>query len=459
MAATLAYVNLLSADIDRQMRYYQDLFGFAEITAHRAPIHRALNAGGCSLGFNAREAFDLLGLERGPGAMRDRWFVTFELDDAAAVDVAVERACALGGALVKPASATGYRWYQAVLRDPEGNAFRINTMKGGVMPGTDAVSPEAEDSSVAIISLGASRGFDAASSRRAAAAIARAAISTGFFYVVDHGVETQVTDRVLKLAGRFFDQPIETKLAVDVALSPIMRGYERIGLQALDLGTPADLKESLMFGRDLGADHPLVRAGTPMEGPNPWPEGVDGLKVGVNAYIEAVTTLGRRLAALIALSLDLEPSYFEDALGDPNCAVRLLRYPPQGNERHDQIGCGAHTDWGFLTILLQDASGGLEIQDRSGRWIAAPPVEGSFVINLGDMIPVLTNQRYRSSPHRVINRRSSNNRHSVATFFNPQYDYVFECVSTCLVGDDTPPDPVSYGAHLAKKLAETYSVA
>jgi catechol 2,3-dioxygenase-like lactoylglutathione lyase family enzyme len=126
MTAGLAYVNLLSADIDRLLGFYQALFGFAEIAEHRAPIHRALHAGGCAIGFNADPAFALLGLERGPDTLRDRVFLTFECDGRDAVDKAVARALAGGASLIKAAGETGYGWYQAVLRDPDGNAFRIN---------------------------------------------------------------------------------------------------------------------------------------------------------------------------------------------------------------------------------------------------------------------------------------------------------------------------------------------
>lgn len=129
MAATLFYASLLSADIDRLFAFYQDVFGFTEIVSHRAPIHRALDAGGCAIGFNALPAYDLLGLERGADERRDRVYLTFELDGRAEVDATFHRALALGAVPVRKPCDTGYGWYQAVLRDPDDNAFRVNSIK------------------------------------------------------------------------------------------------------------------------------------------------------------------------------------------------------------------------------------------------------------------------------------------------------------------------------------------
>lgn len=136
MTATLAYINILSSDIDRLAGFYGSLFGFAEIVEHRAPIHRALRAGGCAIGFNADPAYDLLGLNRASPDQGDHVFLTFELETPVAVDRAIKSALGLGATVVKPADETGYGWYQAVLRDPDGNAFRINTVNTARHPGS-----------------------------------------------------------------------------------------------------------------------------------------------------------------------------------------------------------------------------------------------------------------------------------------------------------------------------------
>ena len=216
----------------------------------------------------------------------------------------------------------------------------------------------------------------------------KAARETGFFYVANHGVPKALIRAQLDWARRYFDQPLERKLELDIAHSPIMRGYEPMAAQTLDEGSPPDLKEGFMLARDLGPDHPYVVQGTPYEGANRWPAGLPGFREQIEAYLVAMTDLGRRIVSGLALSLDLDEDYFADALEEPSCTVRLLHYPPQpADARFNQLGSGAHTDWGLITILLQDEIGGLEVRNADGDWIRASPIPGTFVINLGDMPP------------------------------------------------------------------------
>jgi len=284
----------------------------------------------------------------------------------------------------------------------------------------------------------------------------KAARDTGFFYLIGHGVPLETMARQLAFSKVFFDQPMEKKLAIRIDKSSNMRGYDPMERQALDADSPPDLKESLMLGRELGPDHPLVARGVPFEGANQWPSGIDGFREQMEAYTDAMAQLGRRLAAMLALSLDLPEDYFADGMAEPNCAVRLLRYPPHpADARFNQLGAGAHTDWGFLTILLQDDCGGLEVRNTDRDWIRADPVPGAFVINLGDMVPRLTNGLYHSNFHRVLNNISGTDRYSVATFFNPPYDYVFACALTCVKEGEPVPPPVSLGQHIEEMVRKT----
>jgi len=178
------------------------------------------------------------------------------------------------------------------------------------------------------------------------------------------------------------------------------------------------------------------------------------------AYQGAMIDLGRRLAGLLALSLDLEEDYFAEALAEPSCTVRLLHYPPQPpSARFNQLGCGAHTDWGLITLLLQDGAGGLEVMNTDGDWILAPPIPGTFVVNLGDMVPRMTNGLYHSTLHRVVNKASGADRYSVPTFFNPADHYSFDCVPTCRDLRDTPPPTVTLGDHVRQMFEKTYRKA
>lgn len=313
-------------------------------------------------------------------------------------------------------------------------------------------------SKVPVIDLGASCDWPKDVWERAATELRTASREIGFFYVADHGVQQSLIDAELAAARAFFAQPLEAKMAIDIGRSTNMRGYEPIGLQTLDEGSAPDLKESLMIGRDLGPDHPWVRAGVAYEGPNQWPE-LPGFREQANAYLDAIMDLGRRLGALIARSLDLPDDFFAMALEEPSCTTRMLRYPPQREVAANQIGCGAHTDWGFITILLQDDVGGLEVQNLANDWILAPPIPGTFVVNLGDMIPRMTNGYYRSTPHRVLNNRSGRDRYSVASFFNPPYSHTVECVPSCRPENGHVLPPITFAEHIQHMFQLTYGRA
>jgi isopenicillin N synthase-like dioxygenase len=307
---------------------------------------------------------------------------------------------------------------------------------------TDAFSPQAE--------------------RRKAVAwrIHQAARETGFFYIENHGVPEALMRGQLDWARRYFDLPLERKMALDIADSPIMRGYEPMASQTLDEGSPPDLKEGFMLARDLGEDHPLVRSGAPFEGPNRWPAGLPGFREQIEAYQAAMMGLGRRLVSCLALSLDLDEDYFAEAMEEPSCTVRLLHYPPQpADARFNQIGSGAHTDWGLITILLQDEAGGLEVLNADGDWIRAEPIPGTFVVNLGDMVPRVTNGLYHSNMHRVLNNAGGRDRYSSPTFFNPNYFYSFDCAPTCRDLADVPPPRTTFGEHVQEMFRKTYQPA
>src|SRR6202041_1189802 len=115
--------------------------------------------------------------------------------------------------------------------------------------------------------------------------------------------------------------------------------------------------------------------------------------------------------------------FFDAGLRGPAAPLRLLRYPPHpAGAKYNQLGAGAHTDWGWITLLAQDECGGLEVETAAGDWIRAEPIPGTFVVNLGDLVPRWTNGLYHSNMHRVMNNRAGRNRHSIVLFYNPAYD-------------------------------------
>ena len=136
--------------------------------------------------------------------------------------------------------------------------------------------------------------------------------------------------------------------------------------------------------------------------------------------------------------------------------MRLLHYPQHPNDATaNQLGAGAHTDWGLITLLLQDDAGGLEVRNAAGQWLRADPIDGTFVVNLADLVPRITNGLYHSTMHRVLNNVSGRDRYSVATFFNPNYTSRFDIVPTCRP-EDFIPEPWTFGQHIQDMFNRTY---
>lgn len=245
----------------------------------------------------------------------------------------------------------------------------------------------------------------------------------GFFYVVGHGVDPGLRARLDDLARRFFACPEAEK--AEIAMSRAgraWRGWFPVGGE-LTSGV-ADLKEGIYFGAELGLDHPRVAAGTPLHGPNLFPSHPDELRAVVLTYLDEMTRVAQAVLGGIALGLGLDRSWFAGHLtADPLVLFRIFHYPP-ATSAVEQWGVGEHTDYGLLTILGQDGNGGLQVRTPDG-WLDAPPIAGSFVCNLGDMLERLTGGRYRSTPHRVRNAGGVG-RLSFPFFVDPSWDAVVD---------------------------------
>jgi isopenicillin N synthase-like dioxygenase len=298
-----------------------------------------------------------------------------------------------------------------------------------------------------------------------AAQIRQACQDTGFFYIVGHGVDEQLQSQLEQLSQEFFAQDLATKMQIRMALGGrAWRGYFSVGGE-LTSGKP-DLKEGIYFGAELDATHPLVQAGTPMHGSNLFPA-IPQFRETVLAYLAAMTELGHTLMTGIALSLGLEAAYFYDRYTkDPLILFRIFNYPPVSDAQTQSWGVGEHTDYGLLTILKQDSSGGLQVKSRSG-WIDAPPIPNSFVCNIGDMLDRLTGGWYRSTPHRVRNV-SGRDRLSFPFFFDPNFNAEVRAIEfnqSVVIQDDRDErwDKASvhefsgtYGDYVLSKVAKVF---
>jgi isopenicillin N synthase-like dioxygenase len=233
-------------------------------------------------------------------------------------------------------------------------------------------------------------------------AIDAACRDAGFFSIVNHGIDHELLDRLEVLAREFFALPEEEKARVAMAnAGRAWRGWFPLGGE-LTSGVP-DRKEGYYFGEELPIDDPRVVAGVPLHGPNLLPARPPELGPTVLEVIERFTTLGHQLMRGLGLALGLDAEWFDRELThDPVVLFRIFRYPARaaGLETPESWGVAEHTDYGLLTMLHQDAGGGLEVRTVDG-WVEIPPRPGALVCNLGDMLERMTGGVYRSTPHRV----------------------------------------------------------
>jgi isopenicillin N synthase-like dioxygenase len=270
---------------------------------------------------------------------------------------------------------------------------------------------------------------------------------TGFFYVAGHRIAQALIDAQFEFARRFFALPAQQKLALHMRQSASTAGYEPIGGQVLDSQdataekAPPDLKESFYLAMELPTEHPWAQKKIRGFGHNQWPA-LPGFKEQMLAYQAAVRALGDRVLAMLALSLELPENFFVPYYDWPGTTLRLLRYPPHPRAAlANQLGAGAHTDWGGVTLLAQDGLGGLEVRNVEGEWIQARPIPGTLVVNLGDLMQRWTNGVYRSNMHRVKNNSSTLDRYSIPFFYSPRPDSRIECMPTCTDAAHPPKYP------------------
>lgn len=288
-----------------------------------------------------------------------------------------------------------------------------------------------------------------------AAAVRAAAENLGFLYVSGHGVPQQLIDDTFAASRGFFALPTDVKDSVKI--NPSHRGYMGFGNATYSDKVKPNLNETFLMGLDQGPDDADVQAGTPMHGPNQWPAGQELFRAQVESYHAALLGLGHTMLRIFGTSLGLGEDFFGPHFTKPMPFVRLLHYPSQAPDRADnEFGIAPHTDYGFLTILAQDNVGGLQVKRRGGGWIDAPYIPGTFVVNIADMLMQWSNDRWVSTPHRVINT-TGRERYSIAFFFDPTYHTLVECIPSCQ-GPDNPAkyEPITWGGYLKRRFDETY---
>ena len=295
-------------------------------------------------------------------------------------------------------------------------------------------------SAIPVIDVASLLSADSAGLEHVAAEMLAASESIGFFYIRNHGVARGLIDAVVAQAFAFFRRPQEEKLRLRV--NPHHRGFIPIGEATMYRSAKADLKESFIWGLEAVA-------------PNRWPDFQPEMRILLSEYFDACHAIAWRLMRAFAIALGVEQDYFVRRIARPISRGSAVYYPPQAaGLEDDQFGVAPHTDYGCLTLVYQANVGGLEVYSRNREWVLAHRIEDTFVVNVGDLLARWTNDRFRSTAHRVVNR-SGEERLSIAMFVDPDDDCVIEPV--CRAGEAPRYPPVSCGEYIRGRFDQSFA--
>lgn len=290
----------------------------------------------------------------------------------------------------------------------------------------------------------------------------------GFFQITGHRVNHALQENVLHWSKQFFALPDEAKQTCAKEKNTWNRGYEMLRSQILEEGTQPEIKEGFYIGADIPTDHPYFVNKKLNSGPNEWPtagfdsDSLTEFKTGTMDYYHTTVALAGDVLRALALSLTLDESFFAPFMDGAVATMRLLHYPVQPPDSDAKLtrGIGAHTDFGAITLLLQDDVDGLQVWDKhTDSWIDVEPVKGAYVVNLGNLMQRWTNGKYISNVHRVINH-AGRERFSIPVFISGNPDYVVECIPSCKVpGEPSKFPPTTVEAAVSSSYAESYGRA
>ncbi|MET0896625.1 MAG: 2-oxoglutarate and iron-dependent oxygenase domain-containing protein [Mycobacterium sp.] len=305
--------------------------------------------------------------------------------------------------------------------------------------------------SVPVIDISGLYAPDRGTREAVAAELGRAAREVGFFYISGADIDEALFETMLAATKEFFALPLEEKMRSFIGLSRCHRGYVPTGEEGLS-GEKPDLKEAFDTALDLPADDPDYLAGNPMLGPNTWPE-LPGFAEAVTAYYDAVLAVGQKLLWAFAVALGEDPDTFSQHATKTPSQLRLVHYP-YNPEAEDALGIGAHSDYECFTLLKPTAPG-LEVLNGAGEWIDVPPVPGTYVVNIGDMLELWTNGAFIATSHRV--RKVKEERYSFPLFFNVDYHTEVKPLPQFITDGAAIRTPLLAGEHLFAQTAQTFA--
>jgi len=294
---------------------------------------------------------------------------------------------------------------------------------------------------------------DGSDPQSVAKALHAASQGLGFIYIKGHGIDPALIGAARKYAYRFFHRADAAKAAV--AVSAKHRGWLGQGGAKMQDGAKPDLKESFIWGyQDAKGHTPQDHA---LRGPNQWPGDLPELQETAMAYFEQAHGVAHHLMRGFALGLDLPEDFFLRTADTPLSRASFVYYPEQPSDMGaDQFGVGPHTDFGVLTVLCQDDVGGLQVQDVNGEWIEAPPIAGTLIVNVADLLARWTDGAYKSTPHRVVNS-SGRERLSLVLAFDPDPDTMIDARDVFGPEHRAGEEPITCGDYLVWRFNKAFS--
>jgi isopenicillin N synthase-like dioxygenase len=323
-------------------------------------------------------------------------------------------------------------------------------------------APAAGGDEIPVIDISAFLAGERSALQRCAAELRHAYEDVGFWFLKGHTVPQALIDRVFAEVARFHAQPIEEKLKLKI-------NEHNVGYLAIKAATTRhsdvstnnlpNLNEAFFVKRDLPLDHPDVIANKRFRGANQWPAALPGFRETIVEYCDAMEGLALSILPIYAVALDLPADYFTPAFCEPQYTLRMSHYPHTPQLQQNEYGLAPHADTSFMTLLAQNRIPGLSLRTASGRWIDAPAIEGTFLVNSGQMLNQWSNGRFRATPHRVINR-SGGDRYAIPFFFDCNVDHLMTCLPSC-TGPGNPPkfEPTTYMAFMARYQSLNYDHA
>ncbi|SEA35306.1 isopenicillin N synthase family dioxygenase [Rubrimonas cliftonensis] len=311
-----------------------------------------------------------------------------------------------------------------------------------------------DEATLPVIDVSALQGADPAAIRATAAALGEAARTSGFFYIVNHGVPQALMDALFAASKQFHALPRARKMRWWSGFTTHHRGYVPFEENGADFPRRINMNEAWDMSFEAPADHPDHLAGWRMTGPNVWPD-LPGWRETVSAYYDAVFALGLRMLDALALELGVDPAELRRHITNPTSQLRLLRYVPNDlPATKDIVGIAPHSDFECFTILLQGGPG-LQVMNAEDVWIEAPPVQGAFIVNIGDIFETWSGGRFKSTQHRVVN--IGRERFSAPLFFGLDYHAVVEPLPPFRTPETLAKyPPIKAGEHLMRMSVNAF---